>query len=169
MQSTRGGSFEKLWHPLPIARNVDEGIYVHKALDPIFLTLWRVGGFKKMELRSHLSGGESFSSSQGIMLLHQGLHIFIKSSSSISGAFFIVQALCQGHDIKLAQWRPWDEHCICWGKFLLASQTQGARWKLAPKAKHNYWAKKKKENYKKTIPPWWGKNIKALKSGYIGT
>jgi hypothetical protein len=59
-------------------------------------------GFKKMELRSHLSG-ESFSSSQGIMLLHQGLHIFIKSSSSISGAFFIVQALCQGHDIKLAQ------------------------------------------------------------------
>jgi G:T-mismatch repair DNA endonuclease (very short patch repair protein) len=24
---------------------------------------------------------------------------------------------------------------------------------LAPKAKHNYWAKKKKENYKKTIPP----------------
>jgi hypothetical protein len=58
-------------------------------------------GFKKMELRSHLSG-ESFSSSHGIMLLHQGLHIFIKSSSSISGAF-IVQALCQGHDKKLAQ------------------------------------------------------------------
>jgi hypothetical protein len=27
---------------------------------------------------------------------------------------------------------------------------QGER---APKAKHNYWAKKKKEKYKKTIPP----------------
>jgi hypothetical protein len=71
-----------------------------KALDPDSFNIMK-SGLKKMGLPLPSPPGESFNSfTQGIMLLHQGLH---NLSSSLHQAFqepFIEQALLLSHKYK---------------------------------------------------------------------